>query len=363
MKQEVKIGQTDYTVLIYIPDSASTDGSGKTGLAAANLTVSYTRVETDNDVVVTDATGSLNDLAALTSAHADWGLKEVSNTLAPGLYRLDIADAVFASGAWSAVVYVMVTTSAAAASPMEFVLTPQAPIDGVNVQAITAGAITSGVFASGAITADAIAANAIGASEIADGAIDAATFAAGAIDATAIANGAIDAATFAAGAIDAAALAADAGTEIGTAVWASAARSLTVLDEDSTTLDLDATIRAAVGLAAANLDMQIGDLPTNAELSTALAAADDAVLAAIAALTIPTANQNADALLDRSDAVETGLTPRGALRLSLAALGGKVSGGGTGTETFRNAVADSKDRIVATVDANGNRTAITTDVS
>lgn len=133
MKQEVLSGQADYTVLVYIPDPASTDGSGKTGLVAANLTVSYTRVETDNDVVVTDATGSLNDLAALTSAHADWGLKEVSNTLAPGLYRLDIADAVFASGAWSAVVYVMITTSAAAASPMEFVMVPEAPLTGVNV--------------------------------------------------------------------------------------------------------------------------------------------------------------------------------------------------------------------------------------
>ena len=43
-------------------------------------------------------------------------------------------------------------------------------------------------------------------------------------------------------------------------------------------------VRSAVGLASANLDTQLGDLPTNAELSTALAAADDAVLAAIAAL-------------------------------------------------------------------------------
>lgn len=45
-----------------------------------------------------------------------------------------------------------------------------------------------------------------------------------------------------------------------------------------------ADIRSAVGLASANLDTQLGDLPTNSELSTALAAADDAVLAAIAAL-------------------------------------------------------------------------------
>lgn len=121
-KQVIKAGFTDYTTLVFIPDPASTDGSGKTGLVAANLTVSGVRVETDNDVTVTDYTASLNDLAALTTVHTDWGLKEVSSTLAPGLYRLDIADAIFASGAWSAVVYVMITTSAAAASPMEFTL-------------------------------------------------------------------------------------------------------------------------------------------------------------------------------------------------------------------------------------------------
>jgi len=68
-------------------------------------------------------------------------------------------------------------------------------------------------------------------------------------------------------------------TEIATAIWASATRTLTALDEDSTTLDLDATIRAAVGLAAANLDTQVGDLPTNAELATAVAAALTATVA------------------------------------------------------------------------------------
>jgi hypothetical protein len=143
MKHEVKIGQTDYTVLVFIPDSASTDGSGKTGLVAANLTVSGVRVETDNDVTVTDYTASLNNLAALTTAHTDWGLLEVSSALAPGLYRLDIADAIFATGAWSAVVYVMVTTSAAAASPMEFVLVPESPVTGVNISMLHGTALAT----------------------------------------------------------------------------------------------------------------------------------------------------------------------------------------------------------------------------
>jgi hypothetical protein len=121
--------------------------------------------------------------------------------------------------------------------------------------------------------------------------------------------------------------------------------------------------RTAVGLASANLDTQLDALPTNAELSTALGMADDAVLAAVGSLSIPTAAQNADALLDRADAIETGLTPRQAMRLSAAADGGKLSGGATTTNTIRNAVADDKDRIVATVDADGNRTAITYDLS
>ena len=116
MKRDIKLGFTDYTALVFIPDPASTDGSGKTGLAHTDMTVSYTRVETDNDVVVTDATSSLAAITNLTDAHSDWGWKEVSSTLAPGLYRLDLADAVFASGAWTAVVYVMITTSAAAAT-------------------------------------------------------------------------------------------------------------------------------------------------------------------------------------------------------------------------------------------------------
>ena len=58
--------------------------------------------------------------------------------------------------------------------------------------------------------------------------------------------------------------------ENATAVWGAGTRSLTVLDEDSTTLDLDATIRAAVGLSSANLDTQLDALPTAAENADAV---------------------------------------------------------------------------------------------
>jgi hypothetical protein len=135
----------------------------------------------------------------------------------------------------------------------------------------------------------------------------------------------------------------------------------------------DDTLEAADAAALAAYDG-----PTNTELTAALAAADDAILAIlgtpadtdiatdianISAGGAPTADQNADALLDRADAIETGVTVRQAMRGSLAVLFGKASGGGSGTETFRNAVADSKDRVVSTNDSFGNRTAVTTDLT
>ena len=55
--------------------------------------------------------------------------------------------------------------------------------------------------------------------------------------------------------------------------------------------------------------------------------------------------------------VESTLDVKEVLRIVLAALAGKVSGGGTPTIKFRDA-ADALDRITATVDANGNRTSI-----
>jgi hypothetical protein len=71
-------------------------------------------------------------------------------------------------------------------------------------------------------------------------------------------------------------------------------------------------------------------------------------------------NANADALLDRTDGIESGWTPRQALRIILAALGGKLSGAATNTATIRN-VDDTKTRITATVDADGNRSAVSYD--
>ena len=57
-----------------------------------------------------------------------------------------------------------------------------------------------------------------------------------------------------------------------------------------------------------------------------------------------------------------GYTLEEALKLCASVLAGKVSGAGTNTITFR-AVDDSKDRVVATVAGEGNRTSVTIDVT
>ena len=68
----------------------------------------------------------------------------------------------------------------------------------------------------------------------------------------------------------------------------------------------------------------------------------------------------ADAILDAINSIEQGVTLRQATRLILAAAAGKVSISGASV-TFRSAVADDADRIIATTTSDGERTSITYD--
>lgn len=72
----------------------------------------------------------------------------------------------------------------------------------------------------------------------------------------------------------------------------------------------------------------------------------------------PTAIENADALLDRVDAIETGLTLRKWLRAEAAVLAGKVVSSGGGVFQFRNAVADDAVRVTVTI-VDGVRSTVT----
>lgn len=147
-----------------------------------------------------------------------------------------------------------------------------------------------------------------------------------------------------------------------------------VFDSLFSTDVLDVSVTQVNGTAAPNLvggrfDASVGAMAAGVITAAAHAAGaiDAAAIAADAIgaseLATDAANEIADALLDRANAIETGLTLRQALRLIAAADAAKLSGAATTTVTIRNAVADSKDRITATVDADGNRTAITYDLT
>jgi len=69
----------------------------------------------------------------------------------------------------------------------------------------------------------------------------------------------------------------------------------------------------------------------------------------------------ANALLDLANGIETGYTLRQMLRLSMASLMGKSTLAG-GTRKYRNP-ADTKDRITATTDVQGQRLSVTLDPS
>ncbi len=99
MKLLVTKGNTNKTELIFIQDSSSTTGAGLTGIVAANLTAYYIRVEDDNDVNAVVIT--LSDLTGTGTVHTDGGLEEINSTTVPGWYRLDLPDALFATGASS----------------------------------------------------------------------------------------------------------------------------------------------------------------------------------------------------------------------------------------------------------------------
>lgn len=292
MKQIVQHGQQDYTVLVFIQDSASTTGAGKTGLDNTKVDFAYVRVETDNDVTVTACAPA--SLSALTDAHTDWGFKEVSSTEAPGWYRLDCADGVFAAGAWSAGVHIRdAGSNGVAPCTLEFQLVPWNPNDSVRL---------------GLTALPNAAADAAGGLPISDaGGLDLDTILDVAISTRAVAG---DEMTLTA-AYDAAKTAAQAG------------------DEMTLTVAYDAAKTAAQAGDAMDLD------------SNALVSAADAIL---------------------DEAVEGTLTLRQIQRLLLATLAGKVSGGGTTSIKYRDQ-ADNTDRITLTVDANGNRSATTVDVS
>lgn len=298
---EIKKGATDQTIYFEILDSTSTTGGRKTGLAfdTASLVASYVRTRGTRTAI------TLATLAAADSAHSDGGFKEVDATNMPGIYRLDLPDAAVATGAEEVVVTLKGASGMGQVS-RTISLVDNSAKDIFDRIGAPAGASASADIAAiksqtAAIETDTQDIQGRLPAALVSGRIDASVgaMAANVLTATAIATDAITAAKIAPDAIGASELAADAASEIATAVWAATTRLLTagtniVLAKGTGVTgfnDLDAAgVRSAVGLASANLDIQLSaidtkttNLPSDPADQSLIITATDAVMARLGA--------------------------------------------------------------------------------
>lgn len=405
-KLAIKKASTDVTVYLFIQASNVTTGAGLTGLTfeTANLVASYVRPGAARAAI------TLATLAAADSAHSDGGFKEVDATNMPGIYRLDLPDAVCATGVNSVVVMLK---GAANMAPvvLEVQLVSYDPNDGVRL-GITALPNAAADEAGGLPISDA-------------GGLDLDAQIGTDIDAILADTGTdgVKVASLANDSITAAALKTDAVDELVDAVWDEAISGHTtattfggknqkvVPSETINDYKADVSALTNVTLAATQTGVTI---PTVTSITNGVTLADDAITAAkfdestafpvksadaggtqIARVgadsdTLETLSGQMDAIKTETAAIvaDTGTdgvvlkaagldadavaeiaagvmasTVEGTydltetLRIIAGVLAGKLSGGGTTTLTFRN-LGDSLDIVQATVDANGNRSGV-----
>ncbi len=127
---------------VFVQDSASTTGGGKTGIAynASGLTAYYVRPG-GNATAITLATQTV------TGAWSSGGWVEVDATNLPGIYRFDIPNAVFATGVDHAVVMLKGASGMAPVS-LEYQLTGFDPATAWLTSAQTASAVLDAVGSS-----------------------------------------------------------------------------------------------------------------------------------------------------------------------------------------------------------------------
>jgi hypothetical protein len=328
MKLEKLAGATSEIWQVFVRDSSSTTGAGLTGLVfnSASLTAYYHR---DTDTTATAITLVTMTVGTFTSS----GFKEIDATNMPGWYQFCPPNAAIAAGAKSCAFLLKGATNMAPL-PIEVQLTAVNP-DSATTFMTSVGSVTGSV---GSVTG--LTASDVGAIKTKTDFLPSAT--AGA------AGGLFIAGT-------------NAATTITTSLTTTFTGNLTgsVGSVTGAVGSVTGAVGSVTGNVGGNVTGSVGSVAAGGITAASFAA--DAITAAKIAADVGV--EFADALLDRTDAVEVGLTPRQSWRLVTADAAGKLSGAATVTNTFRNAVADSKNRIVATVDSSGNRTAITYDVT
>ncbi len=136
-------------------------------------------------------------------------------------------------------------------------------------------------------------------------------------------------------------------TEIGSSGWYTLDLTAAEMDANTVAIDVASSTAGARRVLLTLYPEEAGDIRATAVITDVDSTGADAM---------------ADALLDRSAGVETGLTMRQWFRLAAGLFFSKCSGVATATAAFRD-YGDTKDRLTYTTDADGNRTAVTRDPS
>jgi hypothetical protein len=194
-----------------------------------------------------------------------------------------------------------------------------------------------GAMAADVVTAAAIATDAIGANELAAGAV------------TEIQSGLATAASIAAlNNLSAAQVNAEVDTALADYDAPTSAELVSEIN----------SVQADIATVAAFVDTEVAAI----KLKTDLIPASPAAVGSAMTLTSGERDAVAAALLDLAAGVETSWTVRQLLRVMGAMLGGEISGAATSTVLVRN-LGDSKTRITWTADEDGNRSAVTFDLT
>jgi len=397
-------GAADEGIDIFIQDSSATDGDGLTGLAhnSAGLTCKYRRGLTGAYSTLTLASQTV------TGAHTDGGFAEIGD----GLYRLDLSDAIIADGVNEVTVILYGATNMAPVPIRIELRNDLEDISLTNTEVSRLDAAISSrsshsaadVWTSGTRTLTAFGFSVtVGTNNDKTGYSLTQAFPSNFATLGINASGHVERVTL----VDTTTANTDMrGTDganttapdnagissNGTALsdikgtgFVANTHSLKQILDDVTGLNGDAMrgtdgantttppTAAAIRTEIDSNSTQLAKLGTPADDLSADIAAAKAVVDAIlsdtgtdgVAISAATANQIADAWLDRVDGIEGGansLTPRQAMRIIISAVSQILSGAATTTVRTRD-TNDTKDRLVVTVDSDGNRTAVTMDAS
>lgn len=388
MKLSRKNGSTSNILRFFARDTASAAGAGKTGLTTASSSLNISTIaDVEASATSYTAAGStvesistLGTFAAPTATKCR--LKEVDATNLPGVYELQLADARFAvSNATS--LLVMITCSGIAPVLIEIDLRADANVTHIKG---TASAGAAGYIGPdwGNISAPTSTVNLSGttvktATDVETDTQDIQTR----IPNTLTAGGNIKA--------DAVAISGDAtaADNLEAMLDGTGGVTLTTAIVGNITGNLSGSVGSVTGLTAATVHADLDDIQARlpaalgangnikADLRDYLGSACPAAdTAGYPKVTVKSGTGTGEISLSSGlvrisgtgiddiwdEVVDGTLTARQSMRLGNSAAGGKLSGAATTNVLVRD-IADSKDRIDATVDSDGNRTAVTLDLS